>query len=199
MRRVFLGFAALLVLGACFAEPTWAPEADVQRLAYADGGTSSVTLYTVIRTSTNEGGHSAVMIDGSQRVIWDPAGTWWHPQSPERNDVHYGITPWMDAYYRDYHIRDDYHVIAQRVEVSQAEADALIAAYQAHGAVAQANCTRTTASVLRQSPSFGSIEQTWFPKRLMGDFGELPGVQTTRHMTDELDLTGLDVIGREDL
>lgn len=199
MRRLILGLTALIVLAGCRAEPIWAPEADVQRLAYADGGDASVTLITVIRTSANEGGHTAVLIDGSQRVIWDPAGTWWHPQSPERNDVHYGITPWMEAYYRDYHVRDNFHVIEQQVPVSIETADAMIAAYQAYGAVPKANCTRSTSDVIRRFPGFESVRTTWYPKTMMDDFAALPGVLTRQFFEDTLDLTGLDVIQREDL
>lgn len=171
----------------------------MQRFAYSNGGGSSVTLITVIRTEANEGGHTAVLIDGSQRVIWDPAGTWWHPQSPERNDVHYGITPWMETYYRDYHVRDAYHVVKQEVQVSQATADAMIAAYQAHGAVPKANCTRSSAAVMRQIPGFEGIRTTYFPKKMMEDFGEMPGVVTRVYYEDTLDLTGLDLVQREDL
>lgn len=199
MRRLALGLCAVVLLSACRAEPEWAPDADVQRFAYADGGESSVTLITVIRTSADEGGHTAVLIDGSQRVIWDPAGTWWHPQSPERNDVHYGITPWMEAYYRDYHVRDNFHVIEQEVQVSQATADAMIAAYQAHGAVPKANCTRSSAVVMAQIPGFEGIRTTYFPKTMMEDFGDIPGVVTRVYFEDTLDLSGSQLVQREDL
>lgn len=199
MRNWILGLCAVALLSACRAEPEWAPDVDVQRFAYSDGGEASVTLITVIKTAQNEGGHSAVLIDGSQRVIWDPAGTWWHPQSPERNDVHYGITPWMEAYYRDYHVRDNFHVITQKVPVSQATADQMIAAYQAYGAVPKANCTRSTSQVINDFPGFSNVRTTWFPKTLMKDFAEIPGVETREFFTDELDLTGLNVVEREDL
>ncbi|WP_425093142.1 hypothetical protein [Tropicimonas sp. S265A] len=199
MRRLCLSLCAIFLLSACLAEPEWAPEADVQRLAYADGGEASVTLITVIQTEKNEGGHTALLIDGSQRVIWDPAGTWWHPQSPERNDLHYGITPWMEAYYRDYHVRDNFHVVEQKVSVSQATADAIIAAYQANGAVAKANCTRSSSAVINDFAQFSSVRTTWFPKTMMKDFAELPGVITTTYFEDTLDLSDAEVIGREDL
>lgn len=199
MRKIALGLSVVVLLSACRAEPEWAPETDVQRLAYSDGGDASVTLITVIKTSQNEGGHSAVLIDGSQRAIWDPAGTWWHPQSPERNDVHYGITPWMEAYYRDYHVRDNFHVVEQTVQVRRETADAMISAYQAYGPVPKANCTRSTSEVMRQIPGFESLSATWFPKTMMNEFEELPGVVTRVYYEDTLDLTGLDVVVREDL
>jgi hypothetical protein len=179
--------AAALALSACTAEPQWAPEADVTRFRYGDGGTSSVTLYTAIRNRGNEGGHTALLIDGAERVIWDPAGTWWHPQSPERNDLHYGITPWMEAFYIDYHARETYRVVEQRIEVSQATADAMIAAFASYGAVNKANCANATSQVLREFPEFASIRRTWFPKGIMDDFEALPGVVTKTYFDDDDD------------
>lgn len=178
---------AALVLTACTAEPEWASDSDVMQYRYADGGTSSVTLYTAIRNSGNEGGHTAVLIDGAERVVWDPAGTWWHPQSPERNDLHYGITPWMEDFYIDYHARETWRVVEQRVEVSQATADAMIAAFASYGAVNKANCANATSRVLREFPEFASIGQTWFPKKIMSDFGDLPGVTTKTYFDDDDD------------
>jgi hypothetical protein len=196
MRRLFLGLGAILGLSGCLAEPEWAADTDVQRFAYSDGGDSSVTLITVVRTSASEGGHTAVLIDGSQRVIWDPAGTWWHPQSPERNDLHYGITPWMEAYYRDYHVRDNFHVIEQKIPVSQEVADAMIAAYQQHGAVAKANCTRSSSSVMNDIDGFEGIRTTWFPLTMLEDFGKLPGVLTETFFEDTLDLSDRIVVSK---
>lgn len=176
---------AALVLVGCTAEPQWASDADVMQFRYADGGTSSVTLYTVIRNSGGEGGHTALLIDGSERVVWDPAGTWWHPQSPERNDLHYGITPWMENFYIDYHARETWRVVEQRIEVPQETADAMIAAFAANGAVDKANCARVTSNILGRFDGFEAIGTTWFPKRIMEDFATLPGVVTLTYFDDD--------------
>lgn len=174
-----------LGLAACGGPSEWASDAEVSQYRYADGGTTSVTLYTVIRIRSGEGGHTALLIDASERVIWDPAGTWWYPQSPERNDLHYGITPWLENHYIDYHAREDWSVVEQRIEVDPATADAMIAAFAANGAVGKANCARVTSSILRDFPGFESLSTTWFPVTIMEEFATLPGVETKTYFDDD--------------
>ena len=47
-------------------------------------------------------------------MIFDPAGTWHHPRLPERNDVHFGMSDKMIAFYVDYHARATFSVIEQQ-------------------------------------------------------------------------------------
>ena len=65
--------ALLLPLAACGAKSIIAPEAEVQRAIYRDDSPPSLTLYTMINNRNGEGGHSALMVNGSQRVLFDPA------------------------------------------------------------------------------------------------------------------------------
>ncbi len=174
--RTALAGLALLVLAACGAEPVWAPDEAVARAAYRHDGPASVTLYTVISNRDNHGGHTAVMVNGAQRIMWDPAGTWWNPASPERNDVHYGISGRMEEIYVDYHARESWRVVIQEVPVSRATADGLIAAFEANGAVPKALCASHTSRILRLFPELASVRQTLYPKQIMDDFDRLPGV-----------------------
>ncbi len=176
--RPLLALVAL-ALAACgtTAEPIWAPEAEVQRAIYSDAEPSTVTLVTVINNRSGEGGHSALFIDGSQRVVWDPAGTWWNPAAPERNDVHFGLSPRMEEIYIDYHARESWRVVLQEVQVSRATADQLIAAAQAYGAVPKAQCATSTTKILSSASFFAPyVSSTWFPKRLMEQFDAIPGM-----------------------
>jgi hypothetical protein len=176
--RVILALLALLALAGCAttAESVWAPEAEVQRRAYVHEGPSAVTLYTVINNRSGESGHTAVMVNGSQRIMWDPAGTWWNPASPERNDVHYGITPRMEEIYVDYHARVTWRVVIQEVPVSRATANGLIAAFEANGAAGKATCAIVTSRALREFPEFAHVRPTWYPKKLMQDLDAVPGM-----------------------
>ncbi len=187
--RPILALLWAMTLAACSttAEPVWAPEAEVQRAIYSHNGPSAVTLYTVINNRSGEGGHTAVMVNGAQRIMWDPAGTWWNPGSPERNDVHYGITPRMEEIYVDYHARVTWRVVVQEVPVSRATADGLIAAFQANGAAGKASCANVTSSILRSFPEFSSVGHTWFPKQLMASFDSLPGAQKSVVYDDDDD------------
>ena len=80
--RAILRLLAALVLpvalAACGAVDRAAPLADVQRAAYRHNAPASLTLYTAISNNTGAGGHSGLLINGSQRVMFDPAGTWWN-------------------------------------------------------------------------------------------------------------------------
>jgi hypothetical protein len=178
MRAILLALAAA-ALAACgtTADNVYAPDAAVQRAAYVHDGPASVTLYTVINNRSGESGHTAVMVNGAQRIMWDPAGTWWNPASPERHDVHYGITPRMEEIYVDYHARVTWRVVIQEVPVSRATADGLIAAFQANGPAGKATCAVVTSRILQGFPEFASIRTTWYPKRLMEMLDPLPGMQ----------------------
>lgn len=188
MRIVPFLLAALLLAGcALTAEPVWAPEAEVQRFAYADDGPTTVTLYTVINNRSGEGGHTAVMVNGYQRIMWDPAGTWWNPASPERNDVHYGITPRMEEIYVDYHARVSWRVVIQEVPVSRSTANGLIAAFERNGAAGKGTCALATSRVLQKFPEFASVRTTWSPKRLVRDFDALPGMSKSVVYDDDDD------------
>jgi hypothetical protein len=187
--RVLRWLAVVALLGGCAtgADDVWAPDAEVQRAAYVHDGPASVTLYTVINNRSGESGHTAVMVNGAQRIIWDPAGTWWNPASPERHDVHYGITPRMEEIYVDYHARVTWRVVVQEVPVSRATADGLIAAFEANGPVGKAQCAKVTSEIMRRFPEFAGAPVTWYPKRLMDYVDTLPGVSVSVVYDDDDD------------
>ncbi len=185
--------AALLLvsglLAGCVgpAEPKWASDAEVARAAWVDDGPPALTLITVISNRTGAGAHTGLLINASQRVLFDPAGTWYHPQLPERNDVHFGISPEIFDFYIDYHTRITYRTVTQTIEVSPQVAELAMQRVLAHGAVPKAQCAISTSTILRGLPGFESIPRTWFPKRLMRAFGTLPGVKEKLYRDDDPD------------
>lgn len=185
MLRIVLGLVALLGLAAC-AEKKWAPEEQVQAVRFEAGPPTYITLFTVVNKSSGSSAHSAILVNASERVIFDPAGTWYHPHLPERNDVHFGMTDKALAFYIDYHTRITYDTIEQKVFVSPEVAELVLRRVKENGAVAKAMCTSATSSILRGVPGFESLPQTFFPKTLSKAFGQLPGV-TTRVITDDDD------------
>jgi hypothetical protein len=184
MRRLLMCLAALLALAACSAQPVWSPDDVVARAAYVHDGPPSITLFTVLNNTNNAGEHSALMINGSQRLLFDPAGTWRHPYLPERNDVHFGITPKMVDFYIDYHARVNYRVVEQTIVVSPEVAELALQRALAYGPVPKAQCARATSTVLRGVPGFETIPSTFGPKKVMRAFGRLPGV-SERVITDD--------------
>lgn len=177
MRNVLLALVAALTLAGCAGQRVWAPDEDVARAAYRHDGPPRLTLFTMINNRTGAGAHTSLMINGSQRVIFDPAGSFKHETLPERNDVVFGITPPVADVYTRYHARKTYHVKVQELDVSPAVAEAAIRAVMAYGAVPAAQCSRSTSTVLAGLPGFESITPTWYPVKLADQFGRLPGVR----------------------
>lgn len=185
MLRVLIPLVALLGLAAC-AEQTWAPQEQVDAARFVAEPPTSITLYTVMNKRSGAGAHSAILVNGSERVIFDPAGTWRHPRVPERNDVHFGMTDKAVAFYIDYHARETYDVVEQTIVVSPQVAELMLAKVKAEGPVAKSFCTSATSSVLNSTPGFESLPSTMFPKQLSKAFAELPGV-STKVITDDDD------------
>ncbi|MCE8441721.1 hypothetical protein [Rhodovulum sulfidophilum] len=187
MFRFLIACLLPLFLLGCGAQPVWAPDEDVARAAYRDKAPPSITLYTMVNNRSGAGGHSALLINASQRVIFDPAGSWWHRLAPERNDVIYGITPTMLDFYIDYHARETYHVVEQTLQVSPELAEQALRIVEGYGAVPKAMCARSTSDVLNRLPGFESIPHTLRPIKMMEAFANLPGVTSRKIYDDDPD------------
>jgi len=180
IRRLLACLVLPVLLAACGgpAEPVWAPDGAVEAARYRHGGPATVTLFTVRSTATGGGAHAGLIISGSERVLFDPAGSFGHPRAPERNDVHYGITGDVEKVYIDYHARVTYDVEILTVAVSRAEADGMIRAVEGYGAVPKAQCSLAITRVLSRSPRFRSVPVTYFPNAAARAFAALPGVES---------------------
>lgn len=187
--RILAGLAMLALVG-CGAGADMRPDASpevISSASYRHPGPTALTLFTMINNRSGAGAHTSLMINGSQRVIFDPAGTVRLSAVPERNDVLYGITPGVADFYARAHARETFHVVIQTIEVPPEVAERALRLAIANGPVASAQCALSTAAILRQLPGFESIGSTWFPKRLMENFGQLPGVQTQKIFENDSD------------
>lgn len=184
--RALLILLTLPFLAACSADNVYAPLEEVRRRAYAAEGPATLTLMTAINNRSGAGGHSALMVSGSQRVIFDPAGTWHHPTVPERGDVLYGITPTILGFYVDYHARPTYHIVLQEITVPPELAEQALALVQAHGPASKATCGQSVSGILREL-GFTSVRRAWFPEKIMRDFGKVPGVTERKVFDDTVD------------
>lgn len=198
--RIGLLLVFLAMLGACGAavDAPYAPEEVVRAKAYKHAGPPSITVVTVVSNRSGSGAHSALVINGSQRVIFDPAGSFFHETVPERNDVLFGISPAVLQAYRGAHARLAYHVVSQTIEVSPDQAEAALRLAQEYGAVPQAFCTQATTSVLSQVPGFEDISPSFFPSNLMRQI-EARGDATTDKYFENDDGDILDGVARVDL
>ncbi len=184
-----LAIMAALALAGCAADTTTTDATpDVVALsAHRHDGPPKLTLYTMVSNSSGAGAHSSLMINGSQRVIFDPAGSVRHSAVPEVRDVLYGITPRIEKFYESAHARTTYHVVIQDIEVPAAVAEQALQLAQQRGPVAQMYCTQSTSSLLSDLPGFESIRPTFFPNALSKQFGKLPGVTTRKLYEDDDD------------
>lgn len=182
-RRTFLALTLPAVLAACGADNKWASDEAVRRARYvSQGEPPSITLLTVIGIPKGEGAHSALLINGSQRIILDPAGSWEHPSIPERHDVLYGITPNFKNFYIDYHARETYWVAEDTIRVSPEVAEAAIRSAEQQGATNKSFCAVATGQTLRRVPGFQGAPTGFQPLKLREWFLTLPGVTSKRHM-----------------
>jgi len=187
MRLVFLALAALVTLAGCAADTRYSSQDAVLNAAYQAPGGPSLTVFTMISNDTGSGGHSGLLINGSQRVLFDPAGSWYHPAVPEQNDVHFGMTEFMLDFYVDFHARETYYVVMQEIPLTLEQADAMIASARAQGAAPKAYCTQYNTAVLKRVPGFENIRKTWFPVNLMEQIAKLPNVTTRKIYDDDPD------------
>jgi len=188
MRGLLLALVLPLGLAACTVPPsTYATDELVQAKRYSHDGPASLTLYTVINNQSGSGAHLALMVNGSERVIYDPAGSFAHPSIPERNDVIIGANPAVQDVYIDYHARVTFRVIEQVLNVSPEVAELALQKVYAAGAQPQAMCANSITNVLNDLPGFEGFTQTYFPKKAMEQFALIPGVQTQTFRDDDPD------------
>ncbi|MEZ5867283.1 MAG: hypothetical protein R3D46_01865 [Defluviimonas denitrificans] len=198
MRKALLCLSLPLALAACGAEPVWAPDEAVARARYVSNEPTSLTLYTVVSKRNGTGGHSALMINASQRVLFDPAGSFKVGSVPERNDLLYGITERMRKLYIDYHARDTYDVLAQTILVSPAVAEQALREAQSYGAVNKAFCGNSVSDILKDLPGFENTPRTFSPVRISEAFAAHPGVMTHLYRDGDPDIqTGIVMIDGE--
>lgn len=198
MRKALLCLSLPLALAACGAEPVWAPDEAVARARYVSNEPTSLTLYTVVSKRNGSGGHSALMINASQRVLFDPAGSFKVGSVPERNDLLYGITERMRKLYIDYHARETYDVLAQTILVSPAVAEQALREAQSYGAVNKAFCGNSVSDILKDLPGFENTPRTFSPIRISEAFAAHPGVMTHLYRDGDPDIqTGIVMIDGE--
>jgi len=169
---------AFLALSACVAQLPWASDARLQNAAYKDPGPTSITLMTVIANSSNSAGHSSLLINASQRVLYDPAGTWFNKEVPERADMLYGMTPKMLQYYIDYHARKRFRVVMQTLIVPPAVAEKIMRAAIERGATPSGLCANSTSHLLSQIPGLEDFPISIWPKSAVEAMARVPGVKT---------------------
>jgi len=186
IRNVLLLCAAVILSACAYGTPDkYASDAQVAKYEHRSQEQPFLMLMTMVNNKTGRGGHSSLVINGSQTVMYDPAGRWFNSQAPERHDLLYGVNDSILQLYRSFHARDTHHVVSQKVYVSAEVAEQAIAAAKVQGRAQDATCALNTIAILNQLEGFGGVRSTYFPEKLMKRFGELPNVQTDKYFEND--------------
>ncbi|UWR23086.1 hypothetical protein [Sulfitobacter sp. S190] len=177
------GLCAILV--GCAVPTNDSPDAVVAGAAYRPQGPTAITVFTMVNNRTGAGGHTALLVEGSQAVIFDPAGSYINPRVPEKGDVLYGMSPVWVQNYKSAHARSDFHVVSQKFLVSPSTAERALQLVQANGPVPSAFCASATTRLLQQVPGFADVRQGFYPVKLMEQLAQRPDVITTRYFEDD--------------
>lgn len=173
------------VLGACSEKGKESPADAIDSAVYINQGPPKLTLMTMINNRTGAGAHTSLLVESTQTVLFDPAGSFEHARIPERGDVLYGMSPDWVEWYRSAHARTTFHVVTQELSVTPAQAARALQLVEANGAVPSAFCASATSGILRQIPGFESIKPGFYPEKLMEQVEQLPGVKTSRYYEDD--------------
>lgn len=95
-----IALVSALALSGCIKETAhYASDEMVRDVPYVHEGPPRLSLYTMVNNESGAGAHSVLMINASQHVIFDPAGTIKHDVFIEQDDVLYGATPSVLEFY----------------------------------------------------------------------------------------------------
>ncbi|MHA1128021.1 MAG: hypothetical protein ACTSRN_03600 [Alphaproteobacteria bacterium] len=186
--RTILSIIALVILTACASDAEKAPPASSKQIAdaiYVSSEPTSITLLTMVNENGDFGEHSGLLINASQQVLYDPAGTFRHSTAPNARDVNYGMHPGLVQYYKSYHARRGYYVVTQEIEVIPEIAELIFQRAIAQGTTGKLRCAISVSSVLNGLPMFSDIPTTYYPGKIMDGFGAVSGVDTTYVYEDD--------------
>jgi len=126
---------SLVALVGCGAERQAASQEPLAYTPYVAEGPATITLITSINGRSNSGAHSALVINGSERVLYDPAGSWalMDGMAPERDDMHFGMFPAALDNYIAFQSNGIFYATEQTIVVPLAVADQAIATAKAQG------------------------------------------------------------------
>ncbi len=169
--------AVLLVafLAGC-SDPGRATPGEIAAARFTSAEPPYIALMTMVDRRDGRGAHTGLVINASQRVIYDPAGTFGHPDLPERGDIHYGLTDRHLDYYERYHARFSHFVHMQKIYVTPEVAELALRRAEAQGASPKMFCSVNTAQILKGVPQFAFVRPGFFPEGLRRQIGKMPNV-----------------------
>lgn len=186
MKRLFLALAAMALVAGCgVRNPDFAPPAEMAQYAFQNNGPTTLTLYTVVNRNSGAGAHTALQVNASERVIFDPAGSFAAETVPRSGDVLYGANPGVEKAFASAHARKSHLVRKVTIPVSPAVAEMALQRVKSNGAVGAAHCAQSTSSILKSLPGFEDVDITYYPKQLESQLVSRPGASTEQIVEDD--------------
>ncbi len=160
---------------------------EVSRSFYSHDGPIELSLLSAVATLGNSSEHSALLINGSQRVIYDPAGTYdpakepsWYVH-PRKYDIHYGVNDLALRQYIVSHARIGYFVEQLSRRITLEQADRAIELCEERGETNFSLCAVSCSWVLQRLDGFETVKTSLFPQKIREDFMNLSDVSRTRY------------------
>lgn len=165
------------------ARPQAASDEVIKKATYHSKNPPSVSLVTVNSHDifSRLGTHTALIVNASQQVIYDPAGTYKNTRAPSKYDLFYGASPDVIKSFIAYHIDNVSSVVVQTKEVPMAVAEALLKDIERQGPSRHSQCSKTVSNLLHKTPGFESINPSLLPFRTMRAFATLNGIKTLEY------------------
>lgn len=142
--------------------------AEREAARYVSDTPPEIALFTVILA--DRGVHSALMVNGDHRVVYDPAGGWRDRDGLSDGDLRYAMTPPRLARYLNYNTRRGRQVIIHRRPVPPEVANRAIEVLEEQRPFPSGFCSFATGRVLAALPGFEGITRTFAPRALMRAF-----------------------------
>ena len=156
------------------------PARDADLLRYRHPGRATVTLITVLSKRAGSGGHSALIVNGEHRVIFDLEGSLSYSSLAVSGDVIYGANPAVVESFIGYHTRNTDDTVTETLDIADAVASDLLIRVMLYKTVMRSFGTQSVGAPSRSTPGFGGMGPMFPSKNLMESFATQPGVRLAR-------------------
>lgn len=174
---LILALISAALLANCTTKTRSDTDAQINAVRYQAPGPAKIGLVTSINSKNGSGAHSALVISGRERVVFDPAGSWHNPGVAERSDVLYGMNDAKLGGYFAFQGNYPFYMVYQELDVTPEIAAKAQAWAEAQPDAIQATCALNVSQLLRHL-GFTQVNQSYFPKNISRDFQNVPGVRT---------------------
>ncbi len=157
--------------------PVNAPPSTTLVLAEHKGGSGAV--------------HAALIVTGSERLIYDPSGSFTHPDTRRYGDVVYGASDEIVELFALHNADRNHDAVMRTIALESDEAEILLNSARTHGGAMPGFCAKSVASVLRSVPRFASMRDTFWPSNVQQDFENVSPVEI-RSVSDTDSFTAID-------